>query len=167
MISMRAWATPLTIGSFLLMAVTGLMMFFHVDIGLTKPAHEWLSWAFLAGAGVHVASNFIAFKRHFVSPVALAIIGLFVAILSAAILIGAAGGEGGGSPVRLVLGTVEKAPLRDLAVLLHQSPDALIARINAAGTRVENADLSLADISGGDREKSEALLRAVFTDNGP
>lgn len=41
----RNWATPLTIGSFLLMAVTGLLMFFHLDTGLNKAAHEWLGWA--------------------------------------------------------------------------------------------------------------------------
>lgn len=41
MSSLRKWATPLTIGSFLLMGVTGILMFFHLDIGLNKLAHEW------------------------------------------------------------------------------------------------------------------------------
>lgn len=36
----REWATPLTIGSFLLIAVTGVLMFFHLDSGLNKLAHE-------------------------------------------------------------------------------------------------------------------------------
>ena len=32
-IPIRAWATPLTIGSFLLMAATGVLMFFGVSYG--------------------------------------------------------------------------------------------------------------------------------------
>jgi hypothetical protein len=42
------WATPLTIGTFTLMAVTGMLMFFHADIGLNKTAHEWLGWVMIA-----------------------------------------------------------------------------------------------------------------------
>ena len=44
----RESATPLTIGSFLLIAITGVLMFFHLDSGLNKLAHEWLGWAMIA-----------------------------------------------------------------------------------------------------------------------
>lgn len=40
---LRAWVTPITIGSFLLIGVTGLLMFFKVPGGLIVIAHEWLS----------------------------------------------------------------------------------------------------------------------------
>ena len=39
---LRAWATPLTIGSSLIVTITGLIMFFHLSPGLTRTAHEWL-----------------------------------------------------------------------------------------------------------------------------
>lgn len=38
----RQWVTPLMAGSFILMATTGILMFFHLDSGLNKTAHEWL-----------------------------------------------------------------------------------------------------------------------------
>ena len=38
----RDWATPLTAGAFIVLAVTGLLMFFHLDRGLNHLAHEWL-----------------------------------------------------------------------------------------------------------------------------
>lgn len=38
----REIATPLTIGIFLIMSVTGILMFFHWDTGFNKLAHEWL-----------------------------------------------------------------------------------------------------------------------------
>ena len=42
--ALRRWATPLTIGAFVFMAVTGILMFFEVRLGIIKVAHEWLSW---------------------------------------------------------------------------------------------------------------------------
>ncbi|EWS63204.1 hypothetical protein Y695_03563 [Hydrogenophaga sp. T4] len=39
----RPWITPLVMGSFALSAVTGVLMFFHLDTGLNKAAHE--CWA--------------------------------------------------------------------------------------------------------------------------
>jgi cytochrome b561 len=49
----REWATPLTIGSFGLMATTGILMFFHLDSGLNKTAHEWLGWVMVAVVAAH------------------------------------------------------------------------------------------------------------------
>ena len=60
----REWATPLTIGTFLIMATTGILMFFHLDRGLNKEAHEWLGWAMVAGVGTHVVANLSSFKRY-------------------------------------------------------------------------------------------------------
>lgn len=62
--SLRTWSTPLTIGSFILMAVTGVLMFFDVVPGYLSFAHEWCSWFFLAGAAGHVAVNFRPFVKH-------------------------------------------------------------------------------------------------------
>ena len=62
--TLRPWATPLTIGSFALMATTGILMFFHLDSGLNKVAHEWLGWAMVAGVALHATVNWAALKRH-------------------------------------------------------------------------------------------------------
>lgn len=40
-------------------------MFFHLDSGLNKTAHEWLSWAMVIGVTLHVLLNMPAFKRYF------------------------------------------------------------------------------------------------------
>ena len=49
----RQWVTPLVAGSFLLMGVTGILMFFHWDSGLNKAAHEWLGWLMIIGVALH------------------------------------------------------------------------------------------------------------------
>ena len=54
---MRKWATPITIGAFILSAATGIMLFFKLDLGLTKVVHEWLSWLLVAGTIFHVIAN--------------------------------------------------------------------------------------------------------------
>ena len=60
----REWATPVTVGAFILMATTGILMFFHLDTGLNKEAHEWLGWVMIAGVALHVFSNWKPFTGH-------------------------------------------------------------------------------------------------------
>ena len=48
--SLRLWATPLIVGSFLIMGVSGVLMFFHLETTLMKVVHEWAGWAMVAGA---------------------------------------------------------------------------------------------------------------------
>ncbi|NBW51152.1 MAG: DUF4405 domain-containing protein, partial [Betaproteobacteria bacterium] len=50
----RPWITPAVIGSFTLLSVTGILMFFHLDSGLNKLAHEWLSWIFVIVVVLHI-----------------------------------------------------------------------------------------------------------------
>jgi hypothetical protein len=64
MIPARNWATPLTIGAFILMAATGILMFFHIDRGINSSAHEWFSCCFMMGVAGHVTPDFRPFKNH-------------------------------------------------------------------------------------------------------
>lgn len=61
---LHTWSTPLTIGSFILMVVTGVLMFFDVVPGYLSFAHEWFSWLFLIGAGGHILLHSRSFTRH-------------------------------------------------------------------------------------------------------
>lgn len=162
--NIRAIATPLTIGSFILMAVTGVLMFFHKDMGLNKAAHEWLSWAFLASVALHLFGNMTAFTRYFKSPLALGLIGIFIAILAGSFFIE---GKKGGSPVRGMITKVQSAPIEALSPLTGQSPDEMVVALNANGFVVENAKQSIKDIANGDKEKSEAALGVLFANSGP
>lgn len=151
----RNWATPLTIGAFLLMAVTGILMFFHLDVGLNKEAHEWLGWAMVVGVAAHVVANWTAFARHLRQPLAKAIVGLFAVLLVGSFFLG---GEEGGNPARLALQTLTQAPLSQVAALRGESPTALIARLEAAGFQVNGPEQSLGAVAGKDRER---LMKAV------
>lgn len=160
MIPLRTWATPLTIGAFILMAVTGILLFFKLDTGLNKAAHEWLSWAFVIGAAAHIVVNFTSLKRHLSANVGRAIIGVFVLLLAGSFF--ALGGSGGGSPVRAVMMGVSAAPLSSLAPVVGTTPDALVEKLRAAGYTVSDGTQSLRAIVGDEREDQNRALVLIF-----
>ncbi len=124
----RDWLTAITIGAFFLMAVTGLLMFFHKAVAFNRPAHEWLSWAFVAGVVGHVVVNWASFKRYFKTLPGIGVIVLFLAILGASFYPWGGGGQGGRGPGRSgVDQVVLAAPLPSVAALQGISPEALVA----------------------------------------
>ena len=62
--SPRRWATKLIIGAFLLMAATGVLMFFELDQGLVVVVHQWSSWILLIGAAGHLTLHFRPLEKH-------------------------------------------------------------------------------------------------------
>jgi len=156
----RNWATPMTIGAFVLMAVTGILMFFHLDTGLNKEAHEWLGWAMVAGVIAHVIANWSAFARHLARPSALAFIGVFVLMLAASFFIKAE--DEGGNPARKASQAVLKAPLSQVAPLSGQSPQALVQALRTAGFTVTSEDQTLDSITGPEREAQFKALSVIF-----
>jgi len=160
----REWATPLTIGSFGLMAVTGILMFFHLDSGLNKTAHEWLGWVMVAGVAAHAAANWLGFKRYFLgSKVGRGILLASTVVIAGSFVPVSGGGEGGGmSPPALAIQALTQAPLAQLAPLTGQSVEQLQAALGAAGITVDSADQSIASAVGKDRERTGKAIRVMF-----
>ena len=158
-IPIRAWATPLTIGSFLLMATTGVLMFFGVRGGLISEAHEWFSWAFLAGAVAHLVVNVRPLTLHLKSrwgriSIAAAVVVLVVAVFPS--------GVRTGHQVRhAVEQAVVDAPLSTLATLANVSPTDLENRLKAHGVTA-TLNQSLHDLSDQNGMDEHALLGIVF-----
>lgn len=166
----REWVTPITMGAFALMAVTGVMMFFGVRPGLTGAAHEWLSWAFLAGAAGHVTANFLAFKRHLTSARTRMIVGGFIAVLLLALVATKflpkkpEKEPGWATPVR----ALAAAPLPVLAQVAQVSNEELKSRIAATGvTAPLNDATTVAELAGTDYEQQKNLLRKVLGPQQP
>jgi hypothetical protein len=166
-ISTREWATPLTAGAFLLMAVTGVLIFFHLDSGLNKAAHEWLGWAMIVGVAAHIVANFPAFKRYLGSRLAQAIVGAFAVILLVSFLPLGEGKEGrggfGGPPVlRASVEALTNAPLSVVAQVAKKDEASLIEDLKDAGYEVKNTDQTIDDLSLGDRRQRMDLLATIF-----
>ncbi|CUH64237.1 hypothetical protein TG4357_01162 [Thalassovita gelatinovora] len=159
MASLRNFATPLTIGAFTISGVTGVLMFFHLDTGLNKVAHEWLSWALLAGVGLHLAVNFRAFKTYFKRPKAMAIIGAGALLLAASFL--PLGGGGNASPVAAVMQGMGRAPVEKVIALTGETAESGLMRLNAAGIQAAPGQ-TIGALSGGDRGKQAEILQVIF-----
>ena len=156
----RDWATSITIGAFGLMAVTGILMFFHADTGLNKLAHEWLGFLFVGAVALHVAVNWGAFKRHFASSAAgRAVIAVFAAALVASFA--PLGGKTGRPPPVLAMNAILKAPLSTVAPLTGRSVETLVAQLNSAGFAVSGAEATLASVAR-DREAQGKAMALLF-----
>ena len=156
----REWATPVTIGAFGLMAVTGLLMFFHFDSGLNKFAHEWLGWVMVAGVGLHAVANWGAFKRYFVSSTTgRAVIATFALALLASF---APLGGKGAPPQILAMNAIAKAPIAAVAPLTGRSADDLVQMLKNAGIVLSGPEATIASVAGSDRALQAKAMSVLF-----
>ena len=158
-ITVRSWATPLTLGAFLLMSVTGVLMFLEWEPGQMTVAHEWFSWLFLAGAGAHIAVNIRPFKNHLKSHWGRSSIAVFTLILTASAF--SWGMITGPQLKRPIEQALVEAPLAALAGIAGLSPDALLARLAARGI-VANGRQSIAAASAASGIDENRLLAIIF-----
>ncbi|WP_243613921.1 DUF4405 domain-containing protein [Shimia aestuarii] len=155
---LRKWATPLTIGSFLVMGVTGTLMFFHLDEGLNKLLHEWAGWAMLVAVGAHVLLNWRAFQIYFKRPVAL---GIMVVAAGALLLSFVPVDAGGGSPVPHVMRALSDAPVEHVIAIAGVDLQEGLTRLREAGYPIE-AGQAIADVAQGDRGASMTAMKSLF-----
>lgn len=152
----RDWATPLTAGAFLLLATTGVLMFFHADAGLNKLAHEWLSWVLLAGVGLHVAANFRAFANHPRGRKGRVLVGVFALVLAASFLPLAGQRR---EPLAMVsVHTLARLPLDTLAQVADVPPEVLLNRVAKAGLAPSSDRQSVAELVGSDGQRQMRVL---------
>lgn len=157
----REWITPLAVGSFLLSAVTGILIFFHIDTGLNKLAHEWLSWVLLGSVSLHVAVNFIGFKYHLNARRGQMLIGAFALVLLLSFI---PAGKKSEPPFIAPIRALSQAPLTTLALVAHVSPEQLHERLAKAGLQPQSDQQSLSDLIGPDMKKQVHLLRTLLAD---
>ncbi|MBN9061768.1 MAG: hypothetical protein BGP06_04025 [Rhizobiales bacterium 65-9] len=158
-VSLRTWATPLTIGSFLLMAATGLLLFFEWNIGLTTVVHQWFSWFFLIGVASHLAINVRPLKNHLKSAWGRASVAIFSAVLIASIF--SWGQVTGPQLERPIMEALVDAPLSVLAQMTRRSPEALVRDLQDKGVSA-TADDSLRAISARSGAGVNRLLGLIF-----
>ncbi len=159
-ISLKSWATPTIIAAFLVSAVTGILIFFHMEAGLIKPVHEWLSWALVAGGLLHTAVNWKSFKNWFSRKPAIAIISAGALIAIAAVTVPAKGGHE--NPFMKISGVMAASSVETVAPVAHLTPDQAIDKLEKRGLRVDNPGQSLKEIATANGKKEIVVLKALF-----
>jgi hypothetical protein len=158
-IPLRAWATPLTIGAFVLMAATGILMFFGWRGGLISEVHEWFSWLFLAGAVAHLVVNYRPLTLHLKSRWGRTILAASAVVLVVAVL------PSGVRTNHQLPGLVERAlvaaPLSTVANLANVAPADLESRLRAHSV-VAAMQQSVREVSEQNHLSEHGLLAIVF-----
>ena len=158
--SLRKWATPLTVATFLIMGVTGTLMFFHLETTLGKVIHEWAGWLMLAGVGAHLVLNWRPFTTYLKRPLAMGIMGGGALLLAVTFL--PIGPTGGGNPMMAVMQAMETAELETVIALSGKDLDTGLAALKDAGFDA-GADKTLGDLSGGNRGMQFQVIETLFT----
>ncbi len=143
----REWATPVTIGAFMLMSVTGVLMFFHADRGFNKLAHEWVGLVMVGGVAAHAMANWAAFTRYGLVLLAASFVSWTEKRLP---------------PPVMAMRAIVAAPLAKVAPLAGRSADQAIADLARAGVTVANPNVSLEAATGGNREMQAKAISALF-----
>jgi hypothetical protein len=155
----RNWVTPITAGAFLLSAVTGVLIFFHVETGANKFMHEWLGWVLLGGAALHVVANLGGLKSHLATTRGKTLIGVFVLALAASFIpLGGADEPPFVQPIR----ALSQAPLSTLAQVAQITPENLRDRMVKEGLQPTSDQQSLSDLVGADVRKQMHVLGKIM-----
>ena len=158
----RQWVTPLVAGSFLLMGVTGILMFFHWDTGLNKTVHEWLGWAMVVAVALHVMVNLQGFKNMFRTTLGKGILGLFTLILALSFF-NLGGGEGnGGPPFKNSVNLLSNASITELSQISHIDEQILLTRLQQAGVNSATAQSSVKQLVGDGLGKQMQTLNSIL-----
>jgi hypothetical protein len=158
----RKWATPVTAGALVLMAITGILMFFDLDSGLNHEAHEWFSWVFLVGVAMHLTANFEGIKGHLSKPLGKLVVAIFVAILGLSFLNLKAEKESENSPWLSSVELLANLPLNDLQTISHLESDVFYKRLKDQGFDTVIKENSLKTLVDGDIKKEVQTLHALL-----
>lgn len=158
-VALRAWATPLAIATFVLMAGTGLLMFFGVSTGITDVVHQWFSWLFLIAVGAHLVLHVRSVFRHLQSPSVRIVVSLFVIILGLSLF--SWGTITGPQLKRPIERAMLEASVNSLATVTHVPSATLIARFSAIGIDTTGRE-TVAQLSQRYRVSPHRLLAVVF-----
>jgi hypothetical protein len=156
----RKWSTPLIIGSGLVVALSGVLMFFGVHNPI-EMAHEWVGLLFAVAIGLHVLNHWGGFKKYFFQPVALSLVGSVALVSSAFIFLSMTGA--GGSPMMNIVRSIESSPVEEVAPLLNESPQSVLLRMQAAGLSVDNSNSTIVEIAKANDREPHALMQLLFS----
>ena len=162
---LQRYATPLTIGLFLVSLISGLALFFGVWPGVFHGMHELVGLVLIVPFGLHLWRNWRPLVNYFSKPAFPATIAAcLVAALGIGLASSAAGGGHGPAQFALLQALTATTPAK-LAPALGIDAETLVATLKARGFVNAVVDASLTDIAadaGKDNgDLASALVAAV------
>jgi len=130
----KSLATSLTTFAFIVMGLTGVLMYFHILDNYTKELHQILGLAFVAIIFAHVFFNWKAMKKYFKKKIFYVSAGIISAVSLGFILTAPTGPN----VKRILFNSVLQNPIEKTSVLFVDSYDIAKKRLEDAGLHVES-----------------------------
>ncbi|NTU96493.1 MAG: DUF4405 domain-containing protein [Chlorobiaceae bacterium] len=156
---LKSWATPLAASSFIILAVTGILMFFKIETGLIKPFHEWLSWAMVAGVILHTIANWKQFTGYFSRKPALAIIGIGVIVTLFSVFTPTKQEQ---NPRMKMTRAIISSKLETVAELAGSNGADMSAKLQQKGIAVSDGNMTIRQIAASNGKNEMAVLAVIF-----
>lgn len=153
----RAYVTPFIALVFVVVALSGLLMFFHLLDGYTEVVHEILGLAFVLFASLHIFINWASLRTHFKKnvffPAAVAVLVISVMIVVAQM----------GYPTvdSLIVNRVVQSPITDVFRMLNVDYEKTVQSLADHGISMENAE-TLEDIWLNNDVSPEEVIDLIF-----
>jgi hypothetical protein len=158
----RKVITPIIGALSLVIGISGVMLFFHLEEGLVKGVHEWLGMAFIMVMLAHLALNWRTFKQYFTKPAAW--VGASVVSAITVMFLTASLSMPHENPMRSVIHSVETTAISDLAPVLKITPAEIEQRLSQAGVTVESDSETLEELAGKSGIDSRGLIAALVSE---
>lgn len=152
------YATTTAAALFVVVAGSGIAMFFHIGESLVKEMHEWLAVLFVVAAAFHIYKNRTGLLHYFKRRTIWAPLG--IAFIAAAAFIVPASLSRHVSPVPRLLRVIENARLVDLSQLLNVPEATIEAELKKKGFIIPSPDQKLAEISAA---SDKPVFTAIMT----
>ncbi len=160
--TIKSWATPLAVGAFTISAVTGVLIFFDIEIGLVEPTHKWLSWLLVTGVVLHLISNWKQFTGYFSKKPAMAIIGLALVTSVGSVLPIFGEKEKKENPAKMAAYALASSSLETVALVVKSTPAALVDQLGKNGIVVKNPSATVEEIATDNKKETKELLGDIL-----
>ncbi|MEQ7801972.1 DUF4405 domain-containing protein [Pedobacter sp. ASV1-7] len=131
----RNYITPFISLVFLVVGLSGMLMFFHLFDGYTEVVHEYLGVFFIICAVFHIILNWKALKIHFKRGVFIPA-GLAVAVISILFIIQQ---QYNPKVDTMLLDKIIKAPINDVFKALEVDSSKAVKRLETNGISIDGA----------------------------
>ena len=131
----RDIATSLTSVIFIIISVTGVMMFFHILDSYTKDMHEIFGLVFVFVVFFHIFFNWKSMKNYFTKKVFLSSILVFFIVVLGFIFTSSSQGE---NPKRAIIEAVLKLPLNNAVTILGSDIENVKSKLKQSNIKFDN-----------------------------
>lgn len=160
----RKWVTPLMAGGFLLIAVTGVVLFFHVSTSFAKWSHEWLGMALIAVAVAHLFMNWRPLKQQVKTKIGAALM-VILTVTTIVSLVPIETGSSSAPPFIAPMNALSKQPLTTLASLSNHSIEEVKQILTEGGISVSEDSQTLSSLTQGNSRQQMDMLGKIFKTN--